>query len=336
MNRLLPALAASLALLLPALAQSPPVPTEPIRQATGPIRVNGMAAKANGEVITMNELMIKVAPLQSVLMARFPRRGAAFESQLADLRDQILSDLIDRAIIFSQFKDRISAIPDQQVEEEIERIIQNTYAGDKKKFRDYLRATNLSRAQFKEQQRKEILVQIIRSQHFGEVPPPPEKELRQEYAKWSLINRDRRQDVGTYQRIYLFKNRNGGAEAQLQLAEKLAADLKAGGDFSTAARQYSDLKADTGGLYKDIPRTDLNHEFGAILFETEGNDVIGPFEDPAGFNIIQVIERKYGPSKPFSEVKDQMQRRVISQKKQANFETWMKKQRDKAMIKKMI
>ena len=344
MKFLLPVLALSLTalLILPSHCQEPPAEPpaqtgQPIRQKTGPIRVNGIAAKANGEIITMNELMIKVAPLQSILMSRFPRRGPAYEAQLKELRDGILDDLVDRAIIFSEFKDRLQALPDHEVESEVERIIQNVYSGDEKLFRDYLKATNLTRAEFKEQQRKELLVQIIRSQHFGDVPPPKEAELRKEYQLWAIANRDRTKDVATYQRIYLPKAEGGGAEAQLKVAEELGEDLKAGGDFAAAAKKYSrDSHAQDGGLWEDVPRTDLNHEFGFILFESEGNGVIGPFEDPYGFNIIQVVKREFGPSKPFAEVRDDMKKRVESEKKKANFEEWMKKMRSRAIIQKLI
>lgn len=344
MKFLLPVLAFSLtaALILPSHCQEAPaappaLPEQPIRQKTGPIRVNGIAAKANGEIITMNELMIKVAPLQSVLMSRFPRRGPAYEAQLKELRDGILDELVDRAIIFSEFKDRLQNLPDHEVEGEVERIIQNVYSGDEKLFRDYLKATNLTRAQFKEQQRKELLVQIIRSQHFGDVPPPKEAELRKEHQQWAIANRDRTKDVATYKRIYLPKNEGGGAEAQLKIAEELGETLKAGGDFAAAAIKHSrDSHAQDGGLWENVPRTDLNHEFGFILFESEGNDVIGPFEDPYGFNIIQVVKREFGPAKPFAEVRDEMQKRVESEKKKANFEEWMKKMRSRAVIQKLI
>jgi|GEM_PF-377499 len=339
----LPALALSLtaALMLPSPCQeapdAPAKPEEPIRKKTGPILVNGMAAKTNGELITMNELMIKVAPLQSVLMARFPRRGPSYDAQLKELRNSILDELIDRAIIFSEFKDRIKALPDHEVESEIDRIIQNVYGGNEKLFRDYLKATNLTRDQFKEQQRKELLVQIVRSQHFGDVPPPKDAELRKEYQQWAIANRDRTKDVATYKRIYLPKADGDGPEAQLKLAEELGENLKAGGDFEAAAKQNSrDSHAEDGGLWEDVPRTDLNHEFGFILFESEGNDVIGPFEDPSGFNIIQVVKREYGPAKSFEEVRDEMKKRVESEKKKANFEEWMKKMRARALIEKMI
>lgn len=349
MKPLLPALALGLSTLLlsPVLGQAvPAAPTAPadeqqVRPKDGAIRVNGMAAKANGEVITMNELMIKVAPLQSVLMSRFPRRGAAYNAQLKELRDSILDELIDRAIIFSEFKDRIQAIPEQDVDGEIDRIIQNVYSGDEKLFRDYLKATNLSRAQFKEQQRKEILVQVVRSQHFGDVPPPTDAELRKEYGEWSIANRDRKKDVATYKRIYLPKQDprdfSVGPATQLKLAEELAAKLQGGADFAELAKLHSqDSHAVEGGLWNDIPRTDLNHEFGFILFESEGNEVVGPFEDPYGFNIIQVVERKFGPAEPFAKVRDEMKKRVESDKKKANFEEWMKKVRARSIIKKMI
>lgn len=329
----------SLSATLPATSQEvKKAPEQQIRPKSGPMRVNGVAAKVNGDVITLNELMIKVAPLQSVLMARFPRRGNAFQSQLSELKSGILDELVDRTIIFTEFKDRVRTFPDQDIENEVKRIVQNVYNGDEELFRKYLKATNLTRDQFKEQQRKELLVQIVRSQHFGDVPPPKEAELRKEYAGWAIANRDRKKDVGTYKRIYLRKDLGDGAAAQLTLAEEIAKKLAAGEKFEELAIKHSDdSKAEDGGLWKDIPRTDLNHEFGFLLFETDGNEVMGPIEDNFGFNIIQVIKRVHGPAeKPFEEAKDLMKRRVESEKKKANFEKWMKKMRSRAVIQKMI
>jgi len=335
----------SAAAIAPATCQSilPPPPKDPpkqdvIRKKSGPMRVNGMAATVNGETITLNELMIKVAPLQSVLMARHPRRGQVFEQQLSQLRAEILDDLIDRTIIFTEFKDRVRAFPDEDIEAEVKRIIQNVYNGDEKLFRDYLKATNLTRDQFKEQQRKELLVQVVRSQHFGDVPPPTETELKKEYNVWKIANRDRTKDIGTYKRIYLRKDFGDGPEAQLKLTEEIAAKLKAGGDFGELAKEHSDdSRAVEGGLWKEIPRTDLNHEFSFILFETQGNDAMGPIEDNFGYNIIQVLKREFGPpEKSFAEAKDLMKRRIESEKKKANFEKWMKKMRTRAVVKRMI
>ncbi|MDB4704644.1 peptidylprolyl isomerase, partial [Akkermansiaceae bacterium] len=303
----------------------------------GPQLVNKIAAKVNGDVITLNELMIKVAPSQSVLMSRYPRRGAAFQRQLGELKSSILDELIDRAIIFTEFKDRVRAFPDYQIEDEVKRVVRNVYNGDEQLFKKYLKATNLTRDQFKEQQRKELLVQIVRAQQFGDVANPKENELREEYDRWSITNRDRAKDLGTYRRIYLHKSRGGGPFAQLKLAEDIVKKLNNGGNFNDLAKQYSNgSHAEQGGVWRDIPRTDLAMEFGTLLFETNGSEIMGPLEDQIGFNIVQVMERKLGPAKPFLEVRDEVQRRVISDKKKSNYQKWMKKMRARAVIKKML
>lgn len=302
-----------------------------------PKRVDGIAAKAHGELVTMSELNIKLGPIQSVLNAQFPRRGPAYEAELAKIRSQILDELIDRAIIYSQFKDRLGMIPDHLVEEEVDRIVNTVYAGDEKLFRDYLRATGLSRAKFKEQQKKEILVTMVKSQHYGDLPPPSSAELRKEYNEWKLPNRDRTKDRATYQKIYLRKfdprDPTVTPESQLTRAEELVKKLQNGADFAELAKTYSDgFKADEGGLWKDVPRTDMVHEFGFVVFETEGTEVMGPLEDRKGFTIVRVKDRDFGPAKPFAEVRDLMEKRVNDEKKKAEFEKWMAKVRKDKMI----
>jgi peptidyl-prolyl cis-trans isomerase SurA len=333
------AITIGIATVLPAFAQAPPdgSPNGKIRSSQGPQLVNKIAAKVNGDVITLNELMIKVAPSQSVLMSRYPRRGATFQRQLEELKAGILDELIDRAIIFTEFKDRVRSFPDYQIENEVKRVIQNVYNGDEQLFKKYLKATNLTRDQFKEQQRKELLVQIVRAQQFGDVAVPKENELREEYGRWSITNRDRAKDLGTYRRIYLHKSRGGGPFSQLKLAEDIVKKLKNGEDFNDLAKRYSNgSHAEQGGVWKDIPRTDLAMEFGTLLFETSGSEIMGPLEDQIGFNIVQVMERKLGPAKAFTEVREEIQRRVISDKKKSNYQKWMKKMRARAVIKKML
>ena len=307
----------------------------PSTQAAQP--VNGIAAKVNGEIITLNELMIKVAPMQSVLMSQNPRRGPNYDRQVKKLRDQMLDELIDRTVIYSMHKQNLQSLPDHAVEEEIEKIIRNVYAGDRSRFKAYLKATNLTRAQFKEQQRKELLVSIIRAQHFGEVLPPTEKEMRIEYASWAKANRDRQKDVGTYKRIYILKTEGDLEKKRLQLAEDLVKQLKAGADFAELAKEHSgDSRASKGGLWENTPRTDLQHEFGFAIFETQTKEIMGPLEDQYGYNIIQIVERKLGPSKPLSQVRDLIKNRVEGQKKRLNFEKWMKKLRARVPVEKMI
>ncbi|MGE9268061.1 MAG: peptidylprolyl isomerase, partial [Verrucomicrobiales bacterium] len=309
--------------------------------ATARVRVDGIAAKAHGEIVTMSELNIKLGPIQSVLMAQFPRKGPAYEAQLKEVRDTMLDELIDRAIIYGQFKDRIAAIPEHLVDQEVEKIVRNVYAGNEKLFNDYLRATGLTRAKFKEQQRKELLVQMVKSQHYGDLPPVTAAERNAEYAKWKIANRDREKDVATYQKIYIPKKNlldpAATPEDQLELAESIVKQLKEGADFAELAKEHSvDAQASEGGLWEDVPRTDMSHEFGFVVFETKGHDLIGPLEDRNGYTIVKVKSRKLGPADPLSKVRDTIEKRVNDRKKKAEFDKWMKKVRSRKMVQKKI
>lgn len=306
-----------------------------------PVRVDGIAAKAHGEIVTMSELNIKLGPIQSVLMSQFPRKGPAYEKQLSEIRSQMLDELIDRAIIYGQYKDRINAIPDYLVDEEVEKIIRNVYAGNEKLFNAYLKATGLTRAKFKEQQRKEILVSMVKSQHYGELPPVTQSELNKEYANWKIANRNREKDVATFYKIYIPKQNlsdpSATPEQQLELAEDIAKKIKAGADFDALAKENSiDAQASEGGLWKDVPRTDLVHEFGFVVFETEGNEVMGPLEDQNGYTIVKVVSRKLGPADPLSKVRDTIEKRVNDRKKKAEFDKWMEKLRKNKMVRKNV
>ncbi|MGB0328713.1 MAG: SurA N-terminal domain-containing protein [Akkermansiaceae bacterium] len=315
------------------IGQKPPPTTDKIKPAgSRRIMVNRIVAKVNGEVITQNQLKLEVASTEAALKAQFPGRGPAFEKQLEQIRERALNEMIDRAIIFSEFKDRISIITDQQVEEEIKRIVDRLYNGDEELFKEYLKNLRVTRDQFKQQQKREILVQIVRTQHFGDVPEPRESELREAYKTWKIANRDRSKDKASYRVIRLTKSKIN-PEIQLKLAEQIKERLDRGADFSDLAKQYSDdSKASIGGLWEDYSRLDLIPIFANLIFETEGNQLLGPLDAGFAYSIIRVEKRTLGPSPSFEEARDQLKYMVVAEKKKGNFERWMKKMRSRAAI----
>lgn len=332
-SRFLAPLVLSLLPLSNLVGQAPPTTTPPNKPSKPRrIMVNRIAAKVNGEVITHNQLMIEVAPQIEVLKTRFPGRGPAYDRQVEQYKEGVLNELIDRAIIFSEFKDKISVITDQQVEEEIKRIVERQYNGDEELFKKYLKALRVTRDQFKQQQKREILVQIVKNQHFGDVPAPRESELREAYKKWKVANRDRSKDKATYYRIQLNKSRLDPT-IQLEQANEIMDRLNKGADFATLAKTYSDdARASVGGLWEDYSRQDLSPQFATLIFETEGNQLLGPLDAGFAYFIIRVEKRTLGPSPSFEEARDQLKLMVVAEKKRGNFERWMKKMRFRAAI----
>ncbi|MGE9269610.1 MAG: peptidylprolyl isomerase [Verrucomicrobiales bacterium] len=307
---------------------------------SGLVEVNRIAATVNARPITAKEVGVMLGPEIGRLMAEFPRRGPEFDRQLKESRERILQELIDRELIMSEFKKREAKganLPDQVVDQEIQRQVKTLYGGDNAKFREELDKARMSMASYRQLTKEKLIVQAMRGEKFKDAPPPLPSEVRAEYEEAKDSLRDTSQDVLSYRKIFLPRldpaNPLATPETQLALAEAIAADIRSGADFGELAKQHSaDAFAADGGYQEDVPRTDLSPEFAAILFDGEIDEVLGPLEDQTGFTIARVEEFKKGPPPPLSEVRPFIEERVRAKKTSARYDAWIKSLREKALI----
>lgn len=313
------------------LAQSAaPVPT-------GPVEVNGIAAKVNGQVITKNQVSFMLAPIFAQLKAQYPRRGSQFEAEFIKAKENVLQELIDRQIILDEFKQLGASIKPHIIDEEIKRQMRELYNGDETKFREELKRSRLTMDGYREMTREKMVVQAMRAQQFSDAPPPLPNEIRAEYDEIKHTLRDVTKDVISFRKIFIPSNDplNPAAtpETQLALAEDITKQIRGGVDFAELAKTYSkDAYAGQGGLQEDVPRTDLAAEFAAIVFDKPVGKVIDPILDPLGFTIIKPVKISYGPVPTLSEVREMIEERVRRKKTSAQYERWIESRRKRAMI----
>ncbi len=305
---------------------------------SGPIEVNGIAATVNGRSVTKKEVSMLLGPIASQLIAQFPRRGPEFEKQMRETHQKIVQELIDRELVLYEFNDKGGRLPASAINEEVERQKRDLYNGNQERFMEDLQRSNMTMTGFREMTHDKLVVQAMRASKFAGAAPPIPAELQEEYEKIKLNLRDTNGDSLTYEKIYIpavdEKNPIATPETQLVLAEEIVKKLKAGADFATLAKAHSrDSHAESGGIYENIPRTDLQPEFAALIMDPPEGTVIGPLFDPRGLTIVKVKEKKYGPVPKFEEVKEQLEQRVSRQKNSERYERWIESLRKKAMIK---
>ncbi len=111
-----------------------------------------------------------------------------------------------------------------------------------------------------------------------------------------------------------------GAEAESKAkAEKILADLKAGGDFAKLAKEHSADKsnADSGGELGFFTRGKMVPEFETAAFAlAKVGELSGVVETKFGFHIIQLQEKKPAGVRPFDEVKADLVKEVAASVKQ--------------------
>lgn len=309
--------------------------------APAPIELNGIAAKVNGKVITKKEVGFHMAPIVGVLRAKYPRRGEAYEADFLKAKNSVLERLIENKIVLSELERRGAAIPDHVIDGEVKRIIGEMFNGNEKAFRESLAETGMNMQGFRESQKEKILIQAFRSQQFADVPPSTSEEISAHYKKRRKDLRDRSLDKISYQKIFILAIDPdlpvSTPELQLVFAEEIAKELRDGADFEEKAKEYSaGAFAADGGLWEDKERIDLSPAFAEVIFESEPDKIIGPLKDPAGFTIVKVIKKSYGPSPPLSEVRDRMRQEVEIEKRSVRYRKWIAVLMRSAMIERRI
>jgi len=146
-----------------------------------PRKVNGIAAIANGRVVTINEVAFMLAPVRARLAIKHPRMGDTFKAELEKSKKKILGELIDRQLIIHQFNDMGAQIPEHAIKADIKRQIDRTYNGSEKKFREQLKKSNLSYTKYLQLTKDKLIGQAMRAQHFNDPAPATEAELIAEY-----------------------------------------------------------------------------------------------------------------------------------------------------------
>lgn len=326
----------SLILASPGLRAQPAAPAP--QMPSGPIEVNGIAAKVNGRVVTKNQVNFMLAPVYRELVTQFPRRGAQFEAKFKEAKANVIQELIDRQLILDEFKQLGASIKPNLIDEEIKRQVRELYNGDESKFREELKRSRLTMEGYREMTREKMVVQAMRAQQFSDAPPPLPGEIQKEYDKIKLTLRDVSKDVISFQKIFIPAadpvNPAATPDSQLALAEDLAKQVAEGKDFTELAKSYSkDAYAETGGIQENVPRPDLSPEFAAILFDAQAGKLIGPLLDPQGFTIIKPLKIEYGPVPPLNdEMRKMIEQRVSREKTSAQYDRWIEGRRKKAMI----
>ena len=102
-------------------------------------------------------------------------------------------------------------------------------------------------------------------------------------------------------------------------AEKILADIKAGGDFASLAKEHSADKsnADKGGDLGFFARGKMVPEFETAAFTlAKAGDLSGVVETKFGFHIIQLQEKKSAGVRPYDEVKADLVKEIVASVKQ--------------------
>ncbi len=98
-------------------------------------------------------------------------------------------------------------------------------------------------------------------------------------------------------------------------AKKIIAQLDAGADFATLAKQYStDPGGKTGGDLGFFKKDDMVPEFAAAAFALKPGEITQtPVHTQFGWHVIKLLERRTAPAPTFDQAKDELRQKMIQE-----------------------
>jgi len=99
------------------------------------------------------------------------------------------------------------------------------------------------------------------------------------------------------------------------LAKKIIAELKKGGDFAALAKEYSkDPGSDHSGDLGFFRKDEMVPEFAAAAFAMQPNQISDtPVHTQFGWHVIQVLERRHSNPPTFEQAHDELRQKVVQE-----------------------
>jgi peptidyl-prolyl cis-trans isomerase SurA len=294
---------------------------------------NGIAAIAEGKVITADDIRREIAPLIPQLQ-REARNEQEFYQRLEAMQDDIIQQLVDRVLIVKEFyKDEKRRIPQSFVDNAVAEALVTQFEGDRSKFLAYLRARGLTRLEYRREVEEDIIYSYMRGQQRKSTNVVSPVQVETFYNE----NKERfYQEDSVRMRMIQFTRKNGETDEQLQQkARQVKARLNAGESFEDIARDMSeDTRRARGGDWGWQKRSDLRAEFSEPLFALKPGEATEPvlMADQGAF-ILYAEDRRYAGIQPLNDVREDIESIIRQQMTRQAQERWLERLRRNGYVK---
>ena len=286
----------------------------------GTIHANKVAAVVNGEMITMHELRRNVMPELS--RAGVNPNNPADASRLEQIMHQVLSLMINDALL-RQEADRLKVtVNESEVENELRKLVQRSQT-TMQEFETRLVAQGGSLSVLKDRLRDSILSQRIVTMMISRKVVVTKEEIEKYYE-------ENKADFLAERSV----NLNLIIFAPTSDVDSIAAQIKNGRlDFAQAARQYSiGPAADQGGGLGNIPLKDLSSAIRAEVMHTKEGHVSDVFMLDANRVMIRVNSSTPGKQMTLEEATPEIDLLLREPRLQERFAEYTKQLRNKAVV----
>jgi peptidyl-prolyl cis-trans isomerase SurA len=297
---------------------------------------NGIVAVAEDKIITVADVNREVYPLIPQLQ-REARSDAELNQKIEQLQDSVIQDLIDRVLIIKEFRkkkdgDHERHIPESYIDSEIANRLSDQFDNDRSKFLAYLRSRGTTLREFRKEIEEEIIYHYMEGQQrkSQSVVSPVRLETFYNENKDQFYQEDK-----VHLRMIQLTRSEGETDATLKAqAAVILERFKKGEKFEDLAKEFSrDGRRSKGGDWGWMKRSELQPAYSEPLFALKKGEVTNPVILTEGCFLLYAEDRKYAGIQSIDEVRDQIERILITQMSRSAQERWLERLRRNGYVK---
>jgi parvulin-like peptidyl-prolyl isomerase len=273
--------------------------------------------------------------------------------KLEQLKEGIISELIDRTLIAEEAERRGLAIPPDKLAQAEQRTVAEF--GGEQKYDEYLKEHNLTRDEYREVIKWEVSGELLRDE-LNKGVSVSDEEIRKYYeahktdpdfylpervtASHILIGA--RPNVIS-QQLENEKHLSGAAlqtavkeemERRRKMAEALRQKIMAGADFAALARESSEdpSSKEKGGDLGTFTRGTHTRTFDDAAFAIKPGTIGEVAQSDFGFHVIKVSQHEEARPKTLEEARTDIRARLMEAREAAKLKDWLREARSKAKV----
>jgi foldase protein PrsA len=291
-------------------------------------------AKVNGERITRTAFARNFEQAQQMYARQL---GTDLNSEqgkalLPMVRQSTLEQLISQQLLLQEVAKRNIQILDSEVEAEFEQYLKTSYKDDRARMEAELARNNFSVSDFRKELKTRLALKKMREE-LGKGLKLTEQQVQDYYNqnKQSFNQTDKIEAA----HILIKVDKPAQDAAAKQEIEKILAELKAGADFKTLAKKYSQdtSNKDKGGDLGAFAKGDMVQAFETAAWALKpGEYTQTPVKTEFGYHLILRGKTiKAGPQ-ALADVRKQFEPQLMEQEKAKRYNDWLKAQRKASEI----
>ena len=288
--------------------------------------VEQIVVRVNDRLITQSEFDRRLA-----LAAKAP----GHPTDLAEMQKAVLEDLIREKLLDERAKEMAVSATDEEVEIAVARVKQQYNLASDAEFDASLAQSGMTRDELKRQMRETITLQKVIGRDVTAKLDQSDDALRTEYERRKEQFYVVPESAHVAEIVRKFSPNDAEARQQaVAVVEEIRVKIKGGAAFADLAKESSEgITSAKGGDLGVVNKGELVESLDAAVFVTPGEEYPAPALLPDSIHLFHVTDRKAAGFKPFSEVKDDLRKRISDEMYEKRFTEYMDKLRRDAFVK---